>query len=140
MTAQFFLEMSEISILTALSVSLACLAIATGLSDAVDVSLRREIRFGRCDAASGAALPPPAGPVGPMPAVGALVVLGQQHLKVPELVVLSVFVAVMDLEAVWDRTVRALPDPAMLTNNPTVIQFQLRVSVAADPARYDSML
>lgn len=137
MLSEFCVLAAEPAVFRALTLTLAGLAVAAREPDSVGaIPFRREIRFGRCDAARCAAFPPFAGRVFPVAAVFALVIRGRQGCQIPELIVGPVAVAMMDLIAVRDRTVRALPDPAMLANNSAVIQLQLRVSVASDPAVY----
>lgn len=59
---------------------------------------------------------------------------GVDTFQVAEAVVSADVVLVVNLISVRDRAVSLFPDQTMLADDASVIKFDLRVSVAADPA------
>nr|WP_297771744.1 hypothetical protein [uncultured Roseovarius sp.] len=139
MEAQVFLKAALVAVFGSLSVSLAGLAVAASESHTVAVSLGREVILGRWPTACRASLPPAAVLVSPVAAVLALVILGQQRLEIPDLIVRPVAVSVVDLVATRDRAMRAFPHMPVLGDDAAVAEAQVDISVLADPAIFDAV-
>ena len=135
MLAQGFLELSEIPVFGALSVSLARSAVAACLPNAVDISLRREIFFRECLTARAAPLPPPALAVLPVTLMAALMLWPGQGLQIHWIVVGPVLVDVMDMPAFGDGAMMPLVYQSVLADDRAIGLLEEPIARRTEPAR-----
>lgn len=125
--------LANITFLRTLPFTLALTTVASSHADAVAVALCREIAIWLFNAAFGACLVPHlAHP--PMPNVQPLVRDSIDTFQVRKPVVRTIMIPMVDLIARMDGAMSLFPYQAMFADNAPVIEFDLRVSIAAEPA------